>query len=170
MSFSSLCFLSSFCSLPHPRLNPNSLSFPLCCSCQNPPASSTSPSPLAFSREVIHGIALPQANSSTKIPWEHGGMAGVSRAGRATARSCTQAAGKRPCVERENCWGSPSCWCGHSFGSHSSAGPFSPGFLELCLSWEELSAGLVSMLTQSLFPSESPGVRAGRWKQALVPF
>lgn len=52
-------------------------------------------------------------------------MAGVSRAGRATARPRTQAAGKRPCVERENCWGSASSWCGHSYGSHSSAGPFS---------------------------------------------
>lgn len=114
MSFTSLCFLSSLYFLPHPRLNPNSLSFPLCCSCQNPPASSISPSSLAFSREVIHGIALPQANSSTKIPWEHGGMAGVSRAGRAAARSHTQAAGKRPCGERENCWGSVSSWCGHS--------------------------------------------------------
>lgn len=81
---------------PPPLTQPNSLSFSLCCSCQNPPAPSISPSPLAFSREVIHGIALPQAYSSTKIPWEHGGMAGVSRAGRAAARSHTQAAGKGP--------------------------------------------------------------------------
>lgn len=86
------------CPLPHfpfywvsvpsskPWFNPNSSSLPLGCSCQNPPTSSISPSALAFSREVIHGIALPQASSSAKIPQEHGGMAGVSRGTRAKSR------------------------------------------------------------------------------------
>lgn len=84
-------------SVPSPTFSSTQILYLSLCAAlaKNPPASSISPSPLAFSREVIHGIALPQANSSTKIPWEHGGMAGVSRAGRAAARSHSQAAGKR---------------------------------------------------------------------------
>lgn len=71
-----LCFLL-FVFPPSSLIQPNSLSFP-CCSGPNPPVSSISPSPLAFSRKVIHGIALPQASSSAKIPREHGGMAGLA--------------------------------------------------------------------------------------------
>lgn len=128
MSFTPLCFLSSFCSLPHPQLNPNSLSFPLCCSCQTPPASSISPSPLAFSREVIHGIALPQGKLQHKNTLGARGHGWGEQGRQGHSQTSTQAAGKRPRVERENCWGSPSSWCGHSYGSHSSAEPTCPGF------------------------------------------
>lgn len=41
---------------------------------------------LLLAGKLFMALHCPRANSSTKIPWEHGGMAGVSRAGRATAK------------------------------------------------------------------------------------